>query len=279
MKNWEFIFVCLYLSGCMNFKDVGKNLGEGLTESLEGKDSLFTSIGGNVTKGAADSLINERVSKNLSLMLDSVITNFSASSKRELPVLIDSLLAQYVEIRLQKISRSFEKELAKLPDDLLGDRTSILLGNIRDDLIGDTTVERLSVLRDELLGKKTSGLVDSIIASALNTALSKYEGSREMFRADLGFVQKNATTILITAGVVIAALIVIGGIIFLKKQKLQKISEVLSMQIHNMPNQKTYDELVARIRKNAQENKVEPELRKILEEQGVLGAEGWKPAA
>lgn len=279
MKNLITFLICATLSGCINFKDVGSDLGEGLTTSLQGKDSLFSSIGGNITKGAADSLINERTSKNLNLMLDSVMVNFSSTSKRELVSLIDSILADYVEIRLKKIGNSFEQEFARLPDDLLGERTSFLLSNLRDDLIGDTTTARLAVLRNELLGEKTSGLVDSLIASALNTALLKYEGSREMFREDLSFVQENATAILITAGVVIAALIVIAGIVFLKKQKLQKTSEVLSMQIHNMPDQKTYDELVARIRRNAQENKVEPELRKILEEQGILGEESWKPAA
>ncbi len=42
---------------------------------------------------------------------------------------------------------------------------------------------------------------------------------------------------------------------------------------------KKASELVARIQQKAQENKVEPELRKILEEQGILGKQGWKPAA
>jgi len=279
MKKWVIIFICFGLSGCINFKDVGSDLGEGLTSSLQNKDSLFSSIGGNITKGAADSLINERLGKNLSRVLDTVMINFSSTSKRELSSLIDSVLADYVEIRLRSIGSSFEQELAKLPDDLLGDRTSFLLGNLRDDLIGDSTILRLAVMRDELLGKQTSGLVDSLIASALNTVLSKYEGSRDMFRSDLGFVQKNATTILITAGVVIAALMGICGFIFFKKQKMQRVSEVLSMQIHKIPNQQEYDELVSRIQQKAQENKVEPDLRKILEDQGILGAQGWKPAA
>jgi hypothetical protein len=60
---------------------------------------------------------------------------------------------------------------------------------------------------------------------------------------------------------------------------MQRVSEVLSMQIHNIPHQKNYDELVERIQQKAQENKVEPELRKILGEQGILGTQGWKPAA
>jgi hypothetical protein len=278
-KNLFLFILFVTISGCINFKDIGSDLGEGLTTSLQGKDSLFSSIGGNITKGAADSLINERMSRNLTRMLDSVIINFSATSKREVSGLIDSLLADYVAIRLQKIGRSFEQELAKLPDDLLGDRTSYLLRNLRDDLVGDETTFRLAVLRDELLGDKTSGLVDSIIASALNTVLFKYEGSRGMFREDLGFIQKNASTILVTAGVIIAALIIIGGIVYYKKNKMQKVSEVLSMQIHNIPDQKQYDELVKRIQQKAQENKIEPELRKILEEQGILGKQGWRPAA
>lgn len=278
-KNLLPFILFFAISGCINFKDIGSDLGEGLTTSLQGKDSLFSSIGGNITKGAADSLINERMSQNLNRMLDSVIINFSSTSKRELSGLIDSLLADYVAIRLQHIGHSFEQELAKLPDDLLGDRTSYLLSNLRDDLIGDETTYRLAVLRDELLGGKTSGLVDSLIASALNTVLFKYEGSRGMFREDLGFIQKNATTILITAGVIIAALIIIGGIVYFKKQRLQKVTEVLSMQIHNIPDQRLYDELVSRIQQKAQENKVEPELRKILEDQGILGKQSWRPAA
>lgn len=280
MRKSIYIFsICCVLSGCINFKNVGSDLGEGLTTSLQGKDSLFSSIGGNITKGAADSLVNERVSRNISRVLDSVIINFSSTSKRELSSLVDSILADYVEIRLRSISGSFTEGISDLPDDLLGERTSFLLRNLRNDLIGDSTTYRLAVMRDELLGKNTSRLVDSLIASAINTALFKYQGSRAMFREDLGFVQKNASTILITAGAVVAVLIIIGAIIFFKKQKLQKVSEVLSMQIHKIPNQQEYDKLVSRIQQKAQEYKVEPALRKILEDQGILGAQGWKPAA
>ncbi len=275
MKIFFLLAAIICLSGCVNFKEIGSDLGEGLSGSLEGKDSLFASIGGNITKGAADSVINERISRNISLMLDSVVTNFSAVSKRELSFLIDSLLGEYVALRLQNAGRSFEQELANLPDDLLGARTSLLVRNLRDDLIGDTTALRLAVLRNELLGAQTSGLVDSLIASALSTVLFKYQDSRTMLREDLNFVQRNATSILITAGIVIAALIIIAGIIFFKKRKLEKVTEVLSMQIHNIPDQKLYDELTSRIQQKAKENKVEPQLREILAEQGILGKESW----
>ena len=85
MKKFVIIFFSIYLSGCINFKNIGSDLGKGFTSSMEGKDSLFSSIGGNLTKGAVDSVTSGKISSNLSSMLDTLMINFSSTSKRELP--------------------------------------------------------------------------------------------------------------------------------------------------------------------------------------------------
>src|SRR5690606_1389136 len=133
------VVIAFFLSSCANFKDIGSNLGDGLSSSLQNRDSLFSSIGGNITKGARDSLINETLSRNLSRVLDSVVINFSSTSKRELSSLIDSLLSDYVAIRVARIGGSFQESISRIPDNLLGERTSFLVRNLRNDLLGDST--------------------------------------------------------------------------------------------------------------------------------------------
>ena len=61
------------------------------------------------------------------------------------------------------------------------------------------------------------------------------------------------------------------------KIKIEKISEVLTYQIHETKDQNAYDELTARISSNAKREGVEPVLRDILKSKGMLGSESWKP--
>ena len=50
---------------------------------------------------------------------------------------------------------------------------------------------------------------------------------------------------------------------------------MLTYQIHTIPNQNSYDELVKRVRSKSQEEDLESFFRKVLAHQGLLGADAW----
>jgi hypothetical protein len=96
-------------------------------------------------------------------------------------------------------------------------------------------------------------------------------------RGEEGFIKRNATELFWTAGAVIASLLGVAGLIFVRKKKDTKLLELMTYQIHEMPVRQSYDELVRRIQKKAQEEGVEPRLRELLEQHGILGEQSWRP--
>ncbi|MBI4552390.1 MAG: hypothetical protein HY710_09015 [Candidatus Latescibacteria bacterium] len=212
----------------------------------------------------------------------------------------DSLLGDYTQLWLRQqredlLGESTKQRLGAIRADLLGEKTRALLGNIRDDLLGDATrmqaVALATLLRDELLNSTTRKALDAIVASAVKTSAEGYEAQwrprlredadflKDRVREEEGFLKKHVTKLLWTAGGIVALLLVLGGLIFARGWRYRKILEVLTYQIHKIPDQPAYDELTRRIREKAQEVGVEPHLRKLLQKRGILGKESWTPPA
>jgi len=66
--------------------------------------------------------------------------------------------------------------------------------------------------------------------------------------------------------------------LFKRGKKYQSILGLITCQIHEMPDQSSYDDLVRGIRRRSQEAGYEPRLRQILDKHGILGPESWQPA-
>ena len=267
------------LSGCSVWQGVGENLGEGLTKSLEDQDSLFSSITGNLVKGARDSLVSNKTEKEINNLLDSILTNLGSRTRIETTTIVDSLLGEYLQLRIKQIGGITQSELASIRDELLGEETEVLIGELRDQLIGDSSRQQLSLLRDELLGNKSSMKIDSLIYGAMDALMLKYEEFRptlsEDFREEGSWIQKNTKTILYTSGGITSVLLILGGFVYYKSRKFKRISELLTLQINRIPSQASYDELTSRIQTEAQEKGLEPDLREILSDHGIKGEEGW----
>ncbi|HWJ26121.1 MAG TPA: hypothetical protein VNS32_06235, partial [Flavisolibacter sp.] len=67
--------------------------------------------------------------------------------------------------------------------------------------------------------------------------------------------------------------VIIIFIIWRLKEKYAKMTTLIASEIHAMPNQKEYDALTSRIKNKAMTAGVEPTLRKVLEDNGLLGKE------
>ena len=280
----KYIFLCflglLLISGCSLWKGVGSNLGDGLMESFENRDSLLSSMGGNITKGARDSIINDKTKQNINNLVDSIIINLSTTANDNFSVLIDSVLGEMLQARLRQIGGTLNTQVADIRNELLGENTDSKIAALREELIGVNAKNNIADLRDELIGLKTKNMLDSLIYSASNALILKYNEIQPRLskdiRSETGFIQQNASTLLWSAGGVIALLIAIVGYIIIKGNKIKKISELLTLQINRIPDQKVYDEVTKKIKAKAQEESLEPELRKILDKQGILNDANWK---
>lgn len=279
LKKIIIVIFLVTLTSCSIWKGVGENLGEGVTNSLEGQDSLFSSISGSFVKGARDTLVSKKTEKKINNLVDSILTNLGSKTRIETTTIIDSLLGEYLQLRIKQIGGITQSELKSIRDELLGKDTEVLIGKLRDQLIGDSTRQQLSLLRDELLGNKSSEKLDSLIYGAVDALMLKYEEIRpilsEDFREEGSWIQKNTNTILYTSGGITSVLLILGGFVYYKSRRFKRISELLTLQINRIPSQDSYDELTSRIQLDAQEKGLEPDLREILTEHGIKGEEGW----
>ncbi|NIR52751.1 hypothetical protein GWO43_29445 [candidate division KSB1 bacterium] len=271
----------LLLNKCGTFKPVGSNLADGALEKVRSDGPATISAIGKATETTLrDSLLTEA----LEVRLSEVVSTATDSVTRRLVAIRDSLLGEYTalwikSLRNEVLGEATKVQLAAIRDELLGPNTQELLGGLANGLITDSTLAGVGHIRDELLGPNTSSAIDSIVSSAITTLETGYrEKLQPLVREEEGFLKDNITAILLTAGGVIAGLLVLAGVIFIKGRRNRRISELLTYQIHQIPNQDSYDELTQRIRAQAQEIGLEPHLRKLLQERGILGTESWTPS-
>ena len=270
MRTVAWFAFSLLLAGCAVFKNAGSDLGAGLSDGVKSNaDTIGTKLGSGVVQGARDTLTSEETRKRLTALVDQV----GATLARQAAASRDTLLGEYTRAWIDNLKQS-----------LLGAQTKEQLGAIRDELLGPKTTAfladslRIAVagLRNELLGATTQSALDSIISRSLTTLSQTYRDKMQpLVRGEESFVQRNITAILWTAGGLVAGILVLGAWVQAKRRKERGILDLLTYQIHEIPEQKAYDELVTRIRRKAQELGLEPRLQELLRERGILGKEAW----
>ncbi len=273
MRRLHLVLVTLCIAGCVDFQQSGRNLGSGLSEGImQNADTVGSRLGAGLVKGLRDTLTSMETRRRLADMVDDIGIAFAkqAAASR------DTLLGEYTKAWLDSlktvlIGSATRRQLGELRDELLGKQTT---GFLRDSLSSVS-----ASLRDALLGAGTQAAVDSIIASAIATLSQQYrEKMQPVVHEEAGFVQRHASMLLWLAGGVVAAVLVVAGVVFMRRKKDSALLGVLTNQIHAMPGQDAYDELVSRIRARAKESGVEPRLRAILRDHGILGETSWSSA-
>ena len=190
MKLVCVLYVCTMFAGCSSFEGIGEDLGSGLV------------------KGATDSLDTPQRIEKLNRVVDSLLAALGSATRREIPLLLDTLQLQR---RIDELSLALTKNVVEMRNDLLGARTQQPLLGLRDSLLGGRTVSsvqtlldsalatilsantvvRAAALRDELLGPSTNSAVRSIVDSAMVSLSSRYK--QDLSRAltgDVGIMTK-----------------------------------------------------------------------------------------
>jgi hypothetical protein len=270
MKIVAWTLLAVLLGGCASLRNAGNDLGSGLGEGISADaDSIGIHLGAGVVLGARDTLTSAMTQKRLADMIDLL----GAALARQATTTRDTLLGEYTRAWIDHLRTT-----------LLGAQTRDDLGALRDELLGHKTTAFLqdslrrtvAVLRSELLGTATRSALDSIINESLSTlSLAYREKMQPLLRSEESFLQRNITAILFSAGGIVAATMLVAAYLQWRKTRDRRILSLLTYQIHEIPDQKAYDELVTRIRRKAQEEGLEPGLAEMLRERGILGKDAW----
>jgi hypothetical protein len=271
-------------SSCVSFKNIGRDLGEGLE---------VDSLGFYLVKGMMESLTDEDSKKKLASLLDTLLVQTGTDLNLQVKNLRDSLLNEYVN-----------KWVISVVEDAIGDSTKRRLGSLRDELLGDNTIRHIlnlkrSVLdyelqryvielvsrlgpaflndstlsdignaRDTLLGEQSNTLIKSIVDTAMMTMANRISSDiSPRLRGEVGFIQKNATWIIILIGAIALG---ITGYVWRKKEQYLRLTKLLTYQISEIPEQNVKETLKEDISKNAKTVGVEDQLREVLDKEGLL---------
>lgn len=288
---------CSFVSSIgSSLNDAGKNLSAGAVQGITQQDttlqrlvdSIVTTLGRSGNRQAVllrDSLLGERTREMLSAIEKDLGVNLTATTVG----LRDSLLGPHTREWLLSLERDItsdlvktvagmrdnllgaetRNQLAQLRDQLLGSETAFLVAALRDTLLGPQMREQLALLRDELLGPETRSRIDSMV-------LGITDELQRVTQEEEGFLKKNITEILWTAGGIIALLLVLGALLMRREKQYKDMLKLLTFQINEIHDPKAYDQLTANIQKDAQRTGLEGRLRELLTQQGLLGEEQWK---
>jgi hypothetical protein len=288
-KHLKTIFILLLLlglvQGCINFKGIGEDLGEGLQNKAD-------SVGKHLVLGVIEGFTNSESQEKLKVKLDSLFRNLGYFANSQVVGIRDSLLGEYTrrwlnEVKDDIIGEVTRRQLGRLRDELLGDQTLVHLMNMRNELIGyntrelikllvsdlrnealsDTTSQRLAKIRDVLLGPETRSGINTIVDSAMITIVNRYRSDLKPELQDWGFLQRNVKEILIVTGGIV---LIIIGFVWYQKQKYLKMTKLLTYQISEVKEPVLKESLKESISQNAKMMGIEDELRKILDSQGIL---------
>lgn len=281
----------IVLSGC-RVEKIGKDLSNGVSQNAE---AIARNMMTGINKGLSDTAFKQ----NLYHFIDSLVSTAGNSANRSAKNLIDSLTSERLVLFTARLveeatGKRLKENLAALRNELIGeatnervkflvstavastlnDETNARIARLRDELLGEATNYQLSRLRDSLLGDRTALAIKAILDSSLRSASVFLQTDlRKGIDSNASIIQKYAVRWLLLLGAIAAVIIFL---VWRSKQKYAKTVTVLTSQINSIPDQKSYDELTSRIKDKAIETGVEPTLRKVLMENGLMGKESWE---
>ena len=289
------LIICLIYS-CSGFEKIGSNLGGGVA-------SKSKEIGTNLVDGALTRVSSGTEKELLKHLLDSMILNAGLSANKQVISLRDSILNDITNAKLNRliseamknaVGDSTKAKLAALRNELIGANTRIQLAALRNELLGNETNSKvqkivhdamaallndsvsikLGLVRDTLLSDKTNRMLKAIIDTAMLGIADKLRDAiNPQIKENLGFIKKYATELLTTIALLAAGIIVL---VWRNRQKYLKAVTLLTSNIQNIPDQHVYDQLTAKIKTDAVKSGIEPTLRTVLKDNGLLGSESWE---
>ncbi|MEZ0542866.1 hypothetical protein [Fibrella arboris] len=174
------------------------------------------------------------------------------------------------EVQDEELKRFFLDAIDKAGDKV-DKKTRPLLANMLgaalDSLTSSSGRAKLAAFRDSTLNEATQRKLQQTISTALEPTLDTLTARiRSIVHDDLPVVQKYATQFLLGLGGILSAII---GWVWYQRRRYAKLVQLLTNQIHRIPDAGSYDQLVQHIQRQAQQERLEPLLRETLSQQGI----------
>lgn len=182
-------------------------------------------------------------------------------SERDLKRVLNQVNVGIQELQLAQLGKD-------LRSSLIGEEALRDLMNVRDSLLGSYSKELARQFVDEMLSEEATFKLQNTIRTSLDPTIDKiFDRVDTSAETSLNFAQNNINQIL----VILAALIC--GILFFnryQKTKYTRLVKNITHSIEHMDDKDSQKKLKKIITKHATQDSVEPLLRKILREQGLI---------
>lgn len=264
-------------SGCGMFNQIGSNLMSGVNSKVDPlTDSLF--------KGLQNGLADPKTHKTITNLIDSILTATNNSLQPKVKGLVDSVLNKKVLIWADSLVQTItgkklllnvtalqKAAVGKSRDDVLTIRNSF--ESLFKEIISDSTNKQVGKIRDNLLGAKTDSAISKIVDHAAQTFIDRYKKDLvPTLNGQVSFISRYAKEILITGGVIAVVIILV---VWWSKRRYVKMVNLLTKHISKIPDQVVYDKVTSNIKDEAVSAGLEPQLRQILQANGLIGTDHW----
>lgn len=288
-----FFALAAITSSCKMFNQIGENVGDGVGRGLTPHvDSLGALAVGSIRRGFDQA--------EFDILLDSLVHRLSDSLDTSVEQVRDILLGNDTAVLMSGLrdtlvgdvtQQRVNEMVAGIIEGLAGEQTRRELASIRDEILGEALRANLASLRDELTGPVTEArLVALARAFVAEIGRSYADTLQPQIRSDieytagqtqglLNWIKDNLIAIIIVIGVVVAGLIWLAWRLRTRRIEAERkrdvngrIAEILTGQIDDLRNDhpQLYEQIKDRVQREAVKDKVEPTLREMLDEQGIL---------
>ena len=136
-----------------------------------------------------------------------------------------------------------------------------------DSLNTKASQQKISAIVAGLLNDSAKARAQAFISGALQPTIDSITNKVDhIVHKDLPFVQREASLLLWSLGILAAAII---GFVWYQRRRYARLSEILTYQINKIPMQGAYDDLTQHISAQTQSENLEQLLRATLKKQGI----------
>ena len=190
---------------------------------------------------------------------------------------MDSIFYQLQEDDLKNLMLSLNARIKELPlayagnqlrESLIGKQATEDLMLLRDSLLGLTTRRMAKEFMGEMVNDESTDRLQIAIRESLEPTIDKiFDRLDNSTERGLSFAQSNINQILLLIGLLSTAII---GFFKYQKDKYNNLVRNLTLEIENMADSEARKQLKKNIRTKTTAAKLEPLLRGILIDQGIV---------